>query len=175
LKDGTGPRVEVAGDAFTDPCSQRPAEGRHRKQREAQDVMRCRHGNSTRRQHPETKHAAGQCDNIEERLHLAIDRRFDRDEPQGYRIEDQGAGTDIEILQADQPQPEGYGRLKESHRDTPALPFTTALAWVSEAQAGSTDRDGPAEQTDAGKKQRRRRLHDILDRKPVRAPNNDDK
>jgi hypothetical protein len=107
--------------------------------------MRCRHGNRTRRQHPETKHAAGQCDYIEERSHLAVDRPFDRDEPQGHRIEDQDAGADIEILQADQAQPEASGRLKESHRDKPALPFTTALARVSEAQADSTDRDGPAE------------------------------
>jgi hypothetical protein len=136
--------------------------------------MRCRHGSRPRRQHPETKHAAGQCDNIEERLHLAIDRPFDRDEPQGHRIEDQGAGADIEILQADQAQPEASGHLKETHRDKPALPFTTAPVRVSEAQAESTDRDGPAEQTDAGEKQRRRRLQDILDRKPVCASNNDD-
>jgi hypothetical protein len=105
---------------------------------------------------------------------LAIDRPFDRDEPQGHRIEDQGAGADIEILQADQAQPETSGHLKETHRDKPALPFTTAPEWVSEAQANSTDPDGPAEQTDAGEKQRRRRLQGILDRKPVRAPNNDD-
>jgi hypothetical protein len=60
--------------------------------------MRYRHGNSTRRQHPKTKHSAGQCDDIEERLHLAIDRPFNRHEPQGHRIEDQGAGADIKIL-----------------------------------------------------------------------------
>ena len=30
---------------------------------------------------------------------MAIDRPFDRDEPQGHRIEDQGAGADIEIVQ----------------------------------------------------------------------------
>jgi hypothetical protein len=64
--------------------------------------------------------------------------------------------------------------LKETHRDAPALPFTTALARVSGAKADNTDRDGPAEQTDAGEKQRRRRLQDILDRKPICAPNNDD-
>jgi hypothetical protein len=62
--------------------------------------------------------------------------------------------------------------LKDTHRDAPALPFTTALAWVSETQADSTGRDSPAEQTYAGEKQRRR-LQDILDSKPVRAPNND--
>jgi hypothetical protein len=91
---------------------------------------------------------------------------------QGHRIEDQGAGADIEILQAHQAQPEASGHLKETHRDKPALPF--ALVQVSEAQADSADRDGPAEQTDAGEKQWRRGLQDILDRKPVRAPDNDD-
>jgi len=64
--------------------------------------MRCRHGNSTRRQHRETKHSAGQHDHIEKRLHLAIDRPLDRDEPQRHRVEDQSAGADIEILEADQ-------------------------------------------------------------------------
>jgi hypothetical protein len=136
--------------------------------------MRCRHGKSTRHQHPEAKRAAGQRDRIEERSHLAIDRPFDGDEPQGHRIEDQHAGADIEILQADHAQPEGCGRLKKTHCDTPTLPFTTGLAWGFEAQADGTDRDGAAEQTDASEKQRRRRLQDILDRKPVRAPNNDD-
>lgn len=104
---------------------------------------------------------------------MVIDRPFNRHEPQRHRIEDQGAGADIKIQQADQAQPEACGRLKETHRDTPALPFTTALACVSEAQADSTGRNSPAEQTYAGEKQRRRRLQDILDRKPVRAPNND--
>ena len=136
--------------------------------------MGCRHRNRTRRQQPEAKHATGQCDNIEERLLLAIDRPFDRDEPQGHRVEDQGAGADIEILQAGQAQPEASSHLKETHRDKPALPVTTELEWVSKAQTRSSDRDCPAEQTDAGKKQRRRRLQGILDHKPVCAPNNDD-
>jgi hypothetical protein len=105
---------------------------------------------------------------------LAIDRPFDGDEPQGHRIEDQGAGADIEILQTDQAQPEASGHLKETHRDKPPLSFPAAPEWVSEAQADSTDPDGRAEQTDAGEKQQRRRLQDILDRKPARAPNNDD-
>ena len=104
---------------------------------------------------------------------MAIDRPFNGDERQGHRIEDQGAGADIEILQADKSQPEASGHLKESQRDKPALPFTTALEWVSNAQADNADRDRPAEQTDAGEKQRRRRLQDILDRNPVRAAKND--
>lgn len=134
--------------------------------------MRCRHRSRTRREHPETKHGAAQRDNIEERSHLAVDRPFDRDKPQGYRIEDQGAGSDIEILQADQAQGEASGHSKEAHRDKPALSF--ALGWVYAAQTDNTDRYGRTEQTDAGEKQRRRRLQDILDRKPVCAPDNDD-
>lgn len=136
--------------------------------------MRCRHGSSTRRQHPETKHATGQCDHIDERLHLATGHPLDRNEPQGHRVEDQRAGADVEILQAGQAQPKGSCRLKEIHRDKSALPFTTAPTRVFEAQADSTDRDGRAEQTDAGEKQRRRRLQDSLDRKPIHAPDNDD-
>lgn len=105
---------------------------------------------------------------------MAIARPFDRDEPQRHRIEDQGAGADIEILQADKGDREASGHLKETHRDKPALPFTTALKSASEAQADGTERDSPAEQTDAGEKQRRRRRQDILDRKPARSPNHDD-
>ena len=172
LKDGKAPRIEITGATLAHRCSHRPAEDCHRQQCEAQNVMRCRDGHKTRRQQPKTQHAAGHRADIDERLRLAAARPFHRDEPQRHRMEDQRAGPDVDILQAGQTRSNGYSHEQQDHRNMPPAP--TAIGRRAEAQAGGTDKDGRAEQTDAGEQQWRRRSQRISDRTPAGAHNNGD-
>lgn len=109
--------------------------------------MRTGDGRKTRAQQPKTEQAAVHRHDVDDRLRPATAGPFHRDEPRRHRIEDRGAGPNVEISQAGKTRREGQARLQQDHGDMP--PASAVVGGSAEAQADGTDKDGCAQQTDA--------------------------